>query len=143
MTNAKKWKKIFLIISIVLFVIGVLFAIIGIYTDKNYKENSMACDAVITNVKTESSSDEWTSYSHRYYGEYTIDDKIYSDIEILKTETHSSKPDYQIGQIIRIKVDGDNPSKLAEKGTIPYIIGFSLLGCGVFLMIIRKLVKQV
>ncbi len=128
-----------LVVSVLMSFIGTIFIIVGATENKNYYENSLICEALITDLKTESFAGEWTSYHHRYYGEYTVNKKTYSKIEILKTETDTSKPDYSIGQTIKIRVIKDNPERLAKKGTISYIMGFSSFGC-VLLIIVLSLV---
>lgn len=126
--------------AIVMSLITVLFIAIGVSQDKDYNENRVFCDAVITDVKTDSSvNDAYTTYRHRYYGYYTVNNKTYTNTEILKTETDTAEPDYSIGQTIRISVVKDRPDRPAKGGTTAYVMGAFSFG-GVLLIIVLSAV---
>lgn len=137
--NGLRWKCIFLVIAIILLVIGFFVTISGAGANMKYRKNTIECDAVITRVNTEvDNGGEFTEYDHTYYGDYVVDGKEYTNIELDKTHGGSSEPEYSEGETIKIKVWKDSPEKIAGNGTIYYIVGFVLLGSGVFWLFVRS-----
>ncbi len=131
------------IFGIVLLIIGVLFIGVGCVGDNDYEENSIECVATITDINSKTVQGETgNSYEHRYYGSYVINDKTYTDVQILYRNTDSKTPKYSVGETITIRVDSDNPSQLAKSGKGFYVGSGIVAGCGLFFIICGIWVRQ-
>lgn len=136
-------KKGLMIFGICCIILGVVCFIIGIAQDNAYKENSIECNAVITDIDTHNSSNaEITNYDHTYYGKYEVNGKTYTDVKILFESTGSKTPNYSIGQTISVVVDKNNPTQLAENGIVPYIVSFIMIASGAFYIFISRLINK-
>ena len=129
-----------IVISLIVSFLGCISFLVGSNQTKNYN-NGIVVSAVITDINTDSSSgSSTTSYYHTYYGSYSIDSDVYEDIKILKAKTNTKKPNYTVGQTIKIRVLKDNPTQIAEKGTVAFIVGFASFGI-VILIVFLSLFK--
>ncbi len=129
--------------GIVLLVIGVLLIGIGCIGDSDYEDNSIECVATITDMDFKAVHGETGYYyEYRYYGSYVINDKTYTDVQILYRYTDSETPEYIVGDTITIRVDGDNPSRLAKSGKGSYVGSGIMSGCGLFFIICGIWVRQ-
>ena len=136
-------KKGFIVFGICCIVLGLFSLFIGISQDISYKENSIDCVAVITDIDSGNpAASEGMNYHHTYYGKYTVNEKTYTDIKILFESTGSKTPNYSIGQAITITVDGNNPTELSEKGTVAYVVCAAMIMSGAFAILISRLIKK-
>lgn len=83
--------------QIIILIVGIVMFALGGYQNIQYEEHSLVIDAVITDIETDYDSDDVTSYSHTYYGEYTVEGKKYTNVKLKTSYTNSSSPDLFCG----------------------------------------------
>lgn len=136
-------KKGFIVFGTFCIILGIICLIIGITQDNAYNENSVKCDAIITDIDTHNpAAAEGMSYNHTYYGKYQVNGKTYTDIKILFESTGSKTPNHSVGQTISIVVDKNNPTQLAENGIVAYVVCAVMILSGAFFIFISTLINK-
>ena len=132
----KKVLTTTIIVSVITSILCLIFIATGTYENKQYAENTILCNAVIVDIKTENLYDSNDDYLHKYYGTYTANGTTYTNIEVSSDRTNASNPTRAIGQTMQIKVLQNDPTKLAEDGTTSFVMAAASFGCTVLVVII-------
>lgn len=111
----------------ILLIIGIVIFVLGGYQNIQYEDHSLVVAATITDIKTVDNSDGPTSYSHTYYGDYSVEGINYTHKKLKTSHTGYSYPDLSRGDIIEIIVDPDNPGKRVTDGGLFVMGGLGLI----------------
>lgn len=126
----------------ILIIIGILFLPLGCVGNDLYENNSIDCIAVITDIHTKTNiEDIGTSLDHTYYGTYTADGNVYTNRYVGSEHRVDTPPKYAVGDSLAIKVNGDDPSSLAEKGTGMFVAGTVFIVGGCFFSLLPVYIK--
>ena len=113
-----KRNLIFLIVGVVLFTVGLCLNL-------RYEETSIVVQATVTDIDTKETSDG--EYRHVYYGEYTVDGKIYENKKLTTQYSDSETPDeLLVGDVIALRVSPDNPNRKMWEGGFLGAVGLVL-----------------
>lgn len=133
-----------MIVGIIFFIIGAIFATIGVVVynnETNFKESALITDATIVDIRAVVDSDGETSYD--VYVEYYVDSVLYDG----KLNYYNSTMEH--GDLVKIYYDPNNPEKFVGDGStsvliIMIIIGgiFSILGIGFIIFNIKSKIKR-
>jgi len=116
----------------ILLIIGVILLAIGGFQNTRYEDQSITVTAVITRVDTDDRTDDGPiSYKHTYYGEYTVDGKTYTDVELAAKYTSDSTPDPSVGGTMDIQVSPEDPGETLSDGGIFIVAGMVLVVWGI------------
>lgn len=124
---------------IIWLVVGIILFGLGGYQNIKYENLFVDVDATVTNINTVDDSDDGpTGYKHIYYGEYTLDGKKYTDVELTTKYTSSISPDHPEGSTISIRVNPDDPSGDASDGGLLIVAGFIVIGWSIVILVKAK-----
>lgn len=114
--------------NLIFLIVGIIMFSLGAYQNTQYEENSLIVMATITHVETTDETDDGPiSYKHTYYGEYTVDGKLYTDKKLGSSYTSSSFPPNVRGDLIEIRINPENPDKKVAEGGLFATAGFVLI----------------
>lgn len=131
-----------LVASIVLFIISLIFRGLSIYQYRQYEKYALTVMATITNIEkkevimeTETMTD---GYEYTYYGEYVVDDKLYTDKYLGYRKTYDDESLYSVGDLYFVEVNSLKPSERMLDGGYFSMISFGFLLGGVLTYVVYK-----
>jgi len=123
-------KHIFLIISLLFLLIGVLFSGASLYMFidiQTFFQTAVATEGTVTELVRNTSRDsDGTSYTYTPVFEFTVAD---GSTQTAKSSISTSHPAYSIGEEVTVYYDPTNPKKikinsLMERWLLPMLFGF-------------------
>ena len=112
--------------ELAILMVGIILFNFGLSINRQYN-NSITVNATITNIHTSDPIDAGDSYSHTYYGNYSVNGENYTN-KLLETFYNGSHdPKHKIGDTIDIKVNSENPNKIATDGGLLLFLGLSII----------------
>lgn len=110
-----------------LLIIGVILLVLGFIQFSNYENNSITVTATVSDIEDGSFDDE-LGYRRIYYGDYTVDGKVYTHVKLATLyEDSSFTYKHHIGDTMEIVVSKDDPGKKMSEGGLFSTVGLVLV----------------
>ena len=123
-------------------IVGIIFTVVGVISLLTPKVEGIEVDAKITNITREemgTNADGYTEFMYTVYVDYT--DQEGNTHRNIEYPVHED--DMVIGDIIKIKYDPNNPSKIVVNNSTFVSIIFLLVGIGATTLSIIKIIKTI
>lgn len=131
-------------VKVILIIVGLLFAVVGIIIIVSSKAKSKRCTEtvmaeVVDNITSVSYTDKRPSTTYKPVFSFTYDGKSYQ----FNSNTSANPPVFQVGEIVELKVNPDNPADFyAEKDKVTKILSMAFTAIGVLLTIVGIVIEK-